>query len=143
MTITLYNMTSPEEKIGKTMTAVLTMTGSLRNESGRTRPSILIEADIGDLSNVNYMRIEEFDRYYFVSEIESIRSGACRISGRVDVLESFKDSILNETVILKRQRNNWNLYINDGSLIAYENDKMYTVNFPTGITGKSFMLVTI
>lgn len=143
MNISLYNMTSPKNAINKNMTAVgNAMQGTLRNECSRTNPIIRIEADIADLNNANYMYILELGRFYFIEDIISIRNGICDIQARVDVLESFKGSILNDTVILKRQENNWNLYINDGAFISYDNDKMYTANFPAGIEGRSYILAT-
>ena len=64
------------------------------------------------------------------------------IYGKVDVLESFKTDILNSKVILKRQRDNWNLYLDDGSFLTYCNDYMYTINFSSGIDNDTFVLVT-
>ena len=143
MNITLYNMTSPENKIGKSMTVVLSLTGELRNGCSRSSPAIMIEADMGSLGNCNYMYIAEFERYYYVTDIISHRNDLVEVRGRVDVLESFKDSILNEKVILKRQRDNWNLYVEDGSFITYAKDKMYTVNFPAGFDQDNcYVLVT-
>lgn len=144
MTITLYNMTSPENKIGKTMSAVYpSMTGHLKNECSRSNPVVRIEGNIDGMSSCNYMYIEDFGRYYFVTDIVSIRTDIVEVHGRVDVLESFKDSILNEKVILKRQRDNWNLYVEDGSFITYAKDKMYTVNFPAGFDqANCYVLVT-
>lgn len=143
MNITLYNMTSEANCIGKTKTAVYpTMSGYLRNESSRNNPVITIEASAGGLSTCNYMYIEEFNRYYFVTDIVSVRTGVVDIYGKVDVLESFKTDILNSKVILKRQRDNWNLYLDDGSFLTYCNDYMYTINFSNGIGNDTFVLVT-
>lgn len=142
MNITLYNMTSAKNVINKTMAVITSLQGSLRNECSRTNPIVRIEADISSLNTANYLYIQEFSRYYYIEDITSIRNGICDIQARVDVLESFKDSILNEPVIIRRQRDNWNLYINDGSFISYENDLMYNVNFPTAIDGLSYVLAT-
>lgn len=142
MNITLYNTSSPNNVIGKDLNLVSNLTGYLREDCSRTAPVVRIEADISTLTGANYMRIAEFDRMYFIEDIVSIRAGICEIHGRVDVLESFKDDILNSTVILKRQQDNWNLYLDDGSFLTYCNDKMYTLNFPQGFEGNTFVLVT-
>ena len=143
MTVDVYNMKSAVNKIGKDYTLITTLTGNLKNDCGRTSPRILIEADMENLKKANYMYIPAFGRYYFINEITSIRDNICEIKGTVDVLESFKTDILNTNVILKRQRDNWNLYVNDGSFISYENDKMYNINFPSGITGGTYALFTM
>lgn len=142
MNITLYNTSSPNNVIGKSLNLVSNLTGYLRDNCSRSQPIIRIEADISDLNNANYMRIAEFDRMYFIEDIVSIRAGICEIHGRVDVLESFKTDILNSTVIMKRQQDNWNLYLDDGSFLTYCNDIMYTKNFPNEIGNDTFVLVT-
>ena len=142
MTITVYNNSSPSNKIGKSLSTISTLSGNLRDNCSRTNPVVTIEADISSLNNANYIYISEFSRYYFITDIVSIRNGICEIHAKIDVLESFKTDILNSTVITKRQRDNWNLYVDDGSFITYSNDKMYTMNFPTAIDNDTFVLVT-
>ena len=138
--ISLYTMTSEREAIGKSKTQIgNTLTGSLRSESNILTPSILIEADIGDLSTCNYF--STFDRFYYVTDIISIRTGVCEISGRVDVLETYRNKIGGNMIIVKRQKSKWNLYIDDGSFITYANDKWYTKNFTSAFSNNSFVLV--
>lgn len=142
MNITLYTTNSPQNQINKRLTTVTSLSGYLRDDCSRGNPIIQIEADISTLNSVNYMYIPDFSRYYFVEDIVSIRAGICEIHGRVDVLESFKSDLLDARIILKRQRDNWNLYVDDGSFITYCDDKMYTLNFPGGFNGNTFVLVT-
>ena len=143
MTINVYSTDSPQNQIGKILSSVDTLTGTLKENCSRSTPVILVEADMTTLTAANYMYITEFSRYYFIEDIVSVRNGLCEIHGRIDVLESFKTQILNSKVILKRQRDTWNLYLNDGSFLTYANDVMYTLNFPTSIDGYSVLLATV
>ena len=142
MTINVYSTDSPQNQIGKSLSGVDTLTGTLKENCSRSNPVILVEADMTTLTAANYMYITEFSRYYFIEDIVSVRNSLCEIHGRIDVLESFKTQILNSKVILKRQRDNWNLYLDDGSFMTYCNDLMYTMNFPQGFSGNTFVLVT-
>ena len=138
--VSLYTMSSEREAIGKSKSQIgNTLTGSLRSESNILTPSILIEADIDDLTTCNYF--STFGRFYYVTDIRSIRTGVCEISGRVDVLETYRHQIGGCMIIVKRQKGAWNLYIDDGSFITYANDKWYTKNFTAAFSSNSFVLV--
>ena len=134
-----YQTSDERNVIGKSLTNKGTYTGSLRNESNIHSPSIIVEADLADLTGCNYFSI--YGHFYWVTDIRSIRSGICEISGTVDALETYRAGIGSSSCIYKRQQNKWNLYIDDGAFITYANDKMYTVNF-NAITGNSIVLIT-
>ena len=98
MNITLCNTGSEPNKINKTLSAGYSMTGTLREETNVVTPDILIEID--NPTGYNYAYIPDFGRYYFIREMRSIRNGLWRISLKVDVLMSFRSSILSVPVIL-------------------------------------------
>lgn len=101
MNIILYKMTSEEKRIGKNKTSPVTFSGALRHETSILRPEILVEAD-ETITGYNYMYIPDFGRYYFIDGdgVRSIRTNMWVVPGRVDVLESFKNQILQQPVIL-------------------------------------------
>lgn len=99
MQITLYVNNSDKKQIGKTLTDNLVITGSLRDESSITEPNILIELE--NPSIYNYVYIPQFKRYYFIEDIISVRSNIWLLKLSVDVLESFKNDILDLDVILR------------------------------------------
>ena len=92
MDIVLYENYSEKEAIVKDIQSAYTLTGSLRGESSIINPSFLIEH--ANPSNYNYCYIADFGRYYFISNITSIRTGIWKIDCSVDVLMSFQDEIL-------------------------------------------------
>lgn len=148
MTIGLYQNKSDEIVLNKKLETVATYEGYLKNATSVQNPSILIEGvfNIGNNINANYMYLPDYRRYYYITEIKQIRANLVEISGRVDVLMSFKDEILKCSGIVKKQQNSnaYNLYLDDGSLKTYQNKRIITKEFPSGfpLENDSFILVT-
>ena len=98
MDIILCKNNSEPNKINKNISNLLTLSGNLKEDTSILNPVVLIE--IEDPAEYNYTYIPEFNRYYFINDIVSVRNGIWRISMTVDVLMSFKSSILTVPVIL-------------------------------------------
>ena len=103
MEIILYNNKSPKNKIGKTLTNQNTITGSLRGETSISNFQMLL--NIVDLNPYNYMYIADFGKYYFITNIISVRTGLWLVTASIDVLESYKSEILSLDVILSSTEN--------------------------------------
>lgn len=65
----------------------------LKEPTSILTPSILLQRRNNDVVNFNYMYIEEFKRYYFITETVSVTESMWEISGRVDVLATYRESI--------------------------------------------------
>lgn len=143
MHITFYTTDSEPEKVDKTLGTPLALTGALRNESNVVNPRILVEEDAETLADKNYAYIPEFDRYYFISDIISVRNHVCMVIMRVDVLMSFKSQIRANYAFLEKQNTNGNRYINDGSWF-HDSRQFYSVkSFPNGFNDNGeFILIT-
>lgn len=145
MTIVIQTNSSEREKLDKTLTDVATLTGTLRAETSILDPVILVSGStLAALRAANYMTIPDFGRSYFITGIRSIRDGLIELSGHVDVLSSFKTQIRANYAIIRRSEKNWNLYLNDGSLMVEQRPKIVTQEFSSGgalATGSSFILV--
>ena len=98
MVIVLGTIADETNKLNKTINNVTNINGTLRQETSVINPSVLIEAQ--NLSGFNYMYINEFGRYYFITDIVSVKNGLWRVTGKVDVLMSFKAGIETCPVIL-------------------------------------------
>lgn len=98
MDIFLFRNDSEVNKIGKSLSNEIHLTGSLREESNVVTPAILIEID--NPSSYNYAFIPQFSRYYFIKEFVSVRTNLWRIMLESDPLESFKNEILSNSVII-------------------------------------------
>ena len=96
MDLVLYVNSSEKQAINKIISSGETLTGALRDESSVINPSFLIQH--ANPSGYNYCYISEFGRYYFITDIVSVRTNLWRINCTVDVLMSFKTQILNLNV---------------------------------------------
>ncbi len=142
MEIKLYITTSEKNKIGKTLTSDRSFNGNLRNETSVINPIIILESD--NISTFNYAYIPDFNRYYFITEISSVKNGLWKISLSVDVLESFKDSIKNLSVILKdTEVTGLNKYMT-GDVWKVNCKQTTTIkSFPSGLNNEGeFILIT-
>lgn len=138
MTIILYNNSSPSNYVSKSISVVETLNGVLRTPTSITDPVVTIERS--NPTGFNYARIEEFGRYYFVTGISSESNSLISVAMHVDVLMTYKDGIKNMDAIIKRQENNFNLYLDDGMFKAYQNTKHKIIKFPHGFTEYSYIL---
>ena len=139
ITIKLQYNASEQNKLTKSVSDVATLTGTLKEQTSIIDPVILIEY-VGTLPPCNYMTIECFNRSYFITGIESVRTGLWRISAHVDVLSSYADQIRQNTAVIRRQENKWNLYLDDGSFRCYQNPNIVMKAFPSGFSTHEFVL---
>ena len=142
MKIEFYKNSSEKNKIGKFLSSVLTLNGNLRDECSITSPSILVEAT--SLVDYNYCYIPEFKRYYFISDITSVRNNLWRVSLKCDVLESFKSDILNLSCIVDKQQNqSYSNNIDDGSYVNRADSFVEIANYQNGFNSSGeFILIT-
>lgn len=138
--IILQKNKSEMNKLTKEIENIMTVSGTLKSDTSVIDPIIMIECDLSTVTNCNYMTISAFGRSYFVNNIRSIKTGLVEFSCHVDVLSSFADSIKTNTAIVRKQENNWNLYLNDGTFKVYQNPIVLTKAFPSGFTHQEFVL---
>lgn len=138
--IVLQRNNSEITRVTKSVDNLLTVSGTLKEETSIIDPVIKIECDLAAVIWCNYLSIPTFGRSYFVNNISSIRNGLVEFSCHVDVLSTFADSIKTNTAIIKRQEKKWNLYLNDGSFKVYQNPTVLTKAFPSGFTTQEFIL---
>lgn len=128
ITVTLKHNSSPVEKIGKTLDAGTDFTCDLKADTSILRPTLVLQSE-SNLSGFNYMYISDFQRYYFIDDIVSKNKVIWEVSGHVDVLQTYKQQILSNTAVLKRQQNKYNTYLNDERWPVYTYDDVITFKF--------------
>ena len=101
MNIELYNYSGENNVVDKSalLTDSTAKTGTLRGECNVLNPVVFVE---GTPDSRNYMYIQEFGRYYFITEQTAVRTGVYRITGRVDVLHTYRTQIKACTAIAAR-----------------------------------------
>ena len=91
MIINFYHTDNPQNTVGKTLTQLTNKDITLKADTDLINPSLLFKNDNFN-KEVNYMKM--LDRYYFV-ELKFIRSNTLVILNcNLDVLETYKDLIL-------------------------------------------------
>ena len=111
VTINLYMNNSEKNVIGKSLTSVRNLNGTFKQEADMVNLSI--QVDLSTVPNFNYLRVPLFNRYYFVDNIVNIRDDLWEISCHVDVLESFKDTIMSTYGLIERNEFEFNPKIID------------------------------
>ena len=142
MNIQLCSNRSEKNKINKNIITGITLSGSLRNESTVVNPSITINID--NPTVYNYAYIPEFNRYYFITNYISLRTGMWQINLKSDVLMSFKDSILSSEVLInKTETTGKNNYLSGSNWVNNCKTKTDIITFPNGLLddGK-YILIT-
>lgn len=106
--LNLYQNSSEANRVDKTnyLTQLGTINGVLRETTSITEPVITLEMET--VPTFNYVYIPTFDRYYFVTEINSIRYNLWEISLSVDVLMTYKDALFNLYAFVDRNENTTN-----------------------------------
>ncbi len=140
MTIVLYNNASAVNAVNKELSQLASLSGTLREESSIIDPVITM-AGIGEhLTEANYAHIEEFGRYYFITNVESVRNGLWRVSMHVDVLYTYAEQIVLNDAIIERNENEYDLKLNDGLFQTQQNPRIAQYPFPGGFTNWNFVL---
>lgn len=87
----------------------------------------------------NYIYVPDLNRYYFINDY-TVSHQRIYINCHVDVLTSFASSIRKETVIVKRNTNLYNMYLDDNKYKVQNRTTTRTVVFPSGFTGHNIVL---
>lgn len=135
MTIKLYKTPSEVNKVTKVLNDELELTGELRESSSVITPTIKIEDD--DLTDYNYAYIPEFGRYYFITNITSVRNNLWELAMRVDVLMTYADEIKANTAVIARNSNLWNLYYQDEQFKILNYETIQTKAFGASLSPSS------
>ena len=105
MKIKLYKVYDRENKLNKTLNDELVLTGSLKTKVSVYNPVIMLKSDNFNFSEYNYCYIEDFNRYYFIEDIDINALTLFEMRLREDVLMSFNSDIKNMTVQINESSN--------------------------------------
>lgn len=103
MELRLYRTLDNENVINKNLSLIHTMNIKLKDTVSITNPILILSEVNGlDYFQCNYCFLSEFNRYYFIRDIELLNNKNYRMQLEVDVLESFKEDILNSYAEISR-----------------------------------------
>lgn len=143
MYIRLFKNTSEANRIGKTLTAENEFTGCrLKDATSIMTPEVLLETE--NPAEYNYMYIPQFNRYYFITDMVSVRNGLWSIKGTVDVLETYKTEIKALHVILSdTEKTGITDYVSGEQWKSKVKAKTDIINFSSGLNNSGeYILIT-
>lgn len=143
MDIKLFYNSSDNRCIKKILQGEFDITGTLRDETSIISPTIVIQNETP--IRFNYAYIPDFKRYYYINNIESVRTGVWKVYMEVDPLMSFKTDILALKVVANKQSliTNGDEYIDDGSLVTDNLIFKNVYNFANGFNDNGeYILIT-
>lgn len=135
---------SPVNYIEKEFNTLFSVQGTLKTPSSIIDPVVTILMDNNEAyrMNMNYAYIPAFGRYYYITNIVAVQGVVddtsqttaqphqlWQIHMHVDVLMSFKDQIKQQEAVVARQENTYNLMLDDGFFMCYQNPKLQTKLF--------------
>ena len=115
ITVYLYQNTSDNRTIYKhpSLLTETAITCDVYDPTDRIDPILTIDRDLVNFKTLNYMYIEEFGKYYFITNIEGVAGNKAIIYGHVDVLMSYQSEIVKAKMIAARSTNQYNWYLDD------------------------------
>lgn len=154
--IQLLTNNSATNVVDKETTFLSAPQGVLRQNSSIIDPVIIIHCSASEdwRKKCNYAYIGEFGRYYYITNIIAVAGSVDMETAtsptqlwefhmHVDVLMSYKDQIRAQNAIVARQEAQYNLMLDDGVFMCYQNPKIQTKLFsnPTPFETQEFVLV--
>lgn len=145
MTITLYNNTSPNNKINKTLTNATQLSGEFREEVGVLTPTFRVEGM--QYRSFNYAHIPDFNRYYFITGYRSLGHNMLELELEEDPLMTRKTGILATRAYIERAslQSATEPDIDDGSRISKSGltDTIIEYNSSISPTSGAVILLTV
>lgn len=143
MNIKLYYTTAEKNEIGKLEKSELLIemdNVSFKSSENTYNPTILIKYDPQNiplfenkLMKANYVYIDILKKYYFITDVVLMTNNIIAYSLKMDVLETYKLSILNLSAHISRCEYVYNPYIED-KLMSYSLDKEVIYMMPQNIS---------
>lgn len=142
MDIKFCNNKSEKTVIEKILTEFNTLECNLKGDTSITDPTIIIEME--NPSFYNYCYIPQFNRYYFITDIISLRTNLWEIYMHVDVLMSFKEQIKKSRAIMDSTETEENTdYLDNGIYKTLVKDKTDIIKFGSGfLDSGEYILIT-
>ena len=109
MILKLFRTLDANNVINKTLTDEIQLDINLKSDTDIINPEIVL---LGDFRGFNYAQIPDLNRFYFIERIEQLNMRLVKLSLSCDVLETYKESILNSECEYIREAKNGDKVIN-------------------------------
>lgn len=139
MIINLYNNESAPNVINKSITLLATLEGAMRGETNLVAPIVRIVSD--GFPAFNYAHIPAFGRFYYLRDIQTVRTGVYDISLKSDPLKSFNLGSVTGVVI--EAQNIGNNYLEHRHFVRNVKSKTDILPFSSGLLDSGeYILIT-
>ena len=113
MELKLYVVEDGDNVLNKTLRDELIIQINLKRDVNLFTPSLIIrDSSEIDINSFNYCVIPALNRNYFIRTINNIGNDLWRLDCECDVLETYKNDILNSDALLNRSLKNGDFLIN-------------------------------
>ena len=144
MQVSLCQNLSENNIINKSISVIDTANCTIKGTISVENPVLILDYD-SSLQDINYIIIPEFNRCYYITDIVNLTGHRYQITCKSDVLESFKDAILNLTAVIDKQEamGAGNLFLDDGSFVSENKEFNTVINFTDGFNDDGeYILIT-
>ena len=141
MKLLLYNNKSTSNTINKVLEDETEYNITFKDLTDITNPSIRLKTD--DVPNFNYAYIPHLDRYYFINDVETFPNRMFTLHMEIDVLETYKEDILESVATVGRSKASNPYYDGGGYRSEVRNEHKIYESDTTVEFGENTILVTI
>lgn len=139
MNVTLYKNTSDNNKMNKSITADgSAISCTIKDTSNMIDPEIILAGSYFDPDD-NYMYIDDFNRYYFITDV-TVEHQRIVLHGHVDVLYTYASAIEDLYVIADRSSSYYNLYQKDNEIPFEARSRVTMSPFSGKFNGEGIIL---
>lgn len=131
MKLILYITLDSANVINKRLDSPLELDINLKGDVNIINPELVL---VGDFRKYNYAHIPDLNRYYIINYIEQLNLRMCKISLLCDVLESYKNIILNSESVFNRAIKEGDYY--NGNIDYSENEVVTVIDSGVIIVGE-------
>jgi hypothetical protein len=151
MVAKIYKTKSAPNVVNKVLTEVVAFEEVIfKEDTSLLNPTIIINGvsnassyTIEDIGTSNYFSIPKVNRYYFITDITMMSGGRVAITGKVDVLMSFKTDILGSTQLIVRQEKKTNNYLIDTDIPLSSKKQVIEHEFGDSITDSGYYILAV
>jgi len=151
MVAKIYKTKSAPNVVNKTLSEIVTFEEVIfKEDTSLLNPTIIINGvsnassyTIEDIGTSNYFSIPKVNRYYFITDITMMSGGRVAITGKVDVLMSFKTDILGSTQLIVRQEKKTNNYLIDTDIPLSSKKQVIEHEFGDSIADSGYYILAV
>ncbi len=151
MVAKIFKTNSAPNVVNKVLTEVVAFDEVIfKEETSLLNPTIIINGvsnsssyNIEDIGTSNYFSIPKVNRYYFITDITMMSGGRVAITGKVDVLMSFKTDIIGSTQLIVRQEKKTNNFLIDTDIPLSSKKQVIEHEFGDSIVDSGFYILAV